>query len=215
MNERELAALRTDYAQRDLSEAEVFPDPIAQFERWFEEARIAGAHEPNAMTLATADGEGRPSARVALLKGVDARGFTFFTNYESDKARDLAENPRAALVFFWPVLERQVRVEGTVERVDERESEEYFAIRPRASQLGALASPQSRPLPDRAVLERRFAELDESHRDRPVPRPPHWGGYRVRPERIELWQGRRSRLHDRLVYRLGADGVWAISRLAP
>jgi pyridoxamine 5'-phosphate oxidase len=210
----DLQGLRVDYAQRGLSEEEVSPDPVEQFARWFAEARAAGAAEPSAMTLATADATGRPSARVVLLKGVDARGFTFFTNYESDKARDLEENPRAALVFFWPEVERQVRVEGRVGKVEPGESDEYFAVRPRTSQLGALASPQSRPLPDRETLERRFAELESSYLGQTVPRPAHWGGYRLVPLRIELWQGRRSRLHDRLLY-LREGETWRLSRLAP
>jgi pyridoxamine 5'-phosphate oxidase len=192
---------------------------LRQFEQWFADAVSAQVPEPNAMTLATSGAEGDPSARIVLLKGADERGFTFFTNYGSRKGHDLAARPRAALLFFWPELERQIRIEGSVSKVDAAESAEYFAGRPRASQLGAWASPQSEPIAGRSVLESRFAELADRYREasEPVPRPPHWGGYRLAPESIEFWQGRASRLHDRIRYRRtrAHPPVWIVERLAP
>lgn len=210
----DLMRLRVEYQQRALSEHEVDPDPIRQFHVWLQEAIDAGSPEPNAMTLATATPDGTPSARLVLLKQADHSGFAFFTNYLSQKARELERNPRAALVFYWPELERQVRVEGIAARTTEKESDDYFATRPPASRIGAAASPQSQPLASRAWLERRFAELRERYPDGDIPRPPHWGGYRVRPHRFEFWQGRRSRLHDRIEYLL-ETGVWTLRRLAP
>jgi len=202
-----------------LDEASVAPDPMGQFERWFAEAVNAQMREPNAMTLATVGSDGHPSARIVLLKGADDRGFVFFTNYASRKGHELASRPRAALLFFWPELERQIRIEGTVSRVDANESADYFAGRPRSSQLGAWASPQSEPIANRAELEARFAECAERYRDEsaPVPCPPHWGGYRVYPDSIEFWQGRASRLHDRIRYRRtqAHPTAWTIDRLAP
>lgn len=190
-------------------------DPLALVARWYDEARAAGVEQPEAMTLATATPDGRPSARMVLLKGIDRRGLMFFTNYESRKGRELDANPRAALVLYWRELERQVRVTGAVTRLSAAESDAYFATRPRGSQLGAWASPQSRSLPDRAALERRFAALEAEHAGRPVPRPPHWGGFRVEPDEIELWEGRPNRLHDRVAYCRTADGRWERTRLAP
>jgi pyridoxamine 5'-phosphate oxidase len=198
-----------------LHETDLDPDPIRQFHAWLHQALTAEVPEPYAMTLATATPDGLPSARVVLLRGVDERGFTFFTSYEGRKAGELEANPRAALVFYWAELERQVRVAGTVERASEAESDDYFRNRPRGSQLGAWASHQSEVLPGRATLERRLAELERQYADRDVPRPPTWGGYRVRPLAIEFWQGRRSRLHDRLRYRRAEDGAWVIERLSP
>ena len=210
----ELARLRTDYKRASLSERDVAPDPFLQFSRWFDEAVAAQVPEPNAMTLATVDADGQPAARIVLLKAVDARGFVFHTNYDSRKARDMGANARVALVFFWPELERQVRVEGRADRVSAQESDDYFGARPRASQLGAWASPQSAPIADRAALEARFAQTEARFASGDVPRPPNWGGIRVAVERIEFWQGRASRLHDRLVFSRAATG-WSIGRLAP
>ena len=198
-----------------LDERTADPDPFKQFQRWFDEARAKVSPLPEAMTLATATTDGKPSARLVLLKQVDERGFVFYTNYRSSKARDLEANPLAALVLYWPQLERQVRVEGTVTRTSAAESEEYFRTRPRDSQIGALASPQSEVIPNRDVLEQRLAELEEEYRGREVERPEHWGGYRLNPERIEFWKGRPGRLHDRLLYERQPDGRWTIKRLAP
>lgn len=209
-----IADLRQNYTLQALNEADVDPDPIRQFQRWLDQAIAAELPEPNAMTLATATRDGIPSARIVLLKGLDARGFAFYTNYESRKGQELAENPQAALVFLWTVLERQVRIEGQVEKVAAAETDAYFQSRPLASRLGAWASEQSRVIRDREVLEQRFAELKATYADEMVPRPPHWGGYRVIPHQIEFWQGRTSRLHDRLRYRL-EQGNWRIDRLSP
>ncbi|OLE67961.1 MAG: pyridoxamine 5'-phosphate oxidase [Cyanobacteria bacterium 13_1_40CM_2_61_4] len=202
-------------AGRGLDEKNADPDPLKQFQQWFEEARAKVSQLPEAMTLATATTEGKPSARLVLLKQVDDRGFVFYTNYRSSKARDLEANPFAALVFYWPQLERQVRVEGTVTRTSAAESDEYFRTRPRDSQIGALASPQSEVIPNRDVLERRLAELEEKYRDRELERPAHWGGFRLKPDRIEFWKGRPGRLHDRLLYERQQDESWIIKRLAP
>ena len=204
-----------DYAGDALDEKTLNPNPVSQFKSWFADAAATGMHLPEAMTLATSTREGKPAARMLLLKQADDRGFVFYTNYRSTKARELDQNPFAALVFYWPQLERQVRVEGSVSRVSARESDEYFRTRPRESQIGALASPQSEVIENREVLERRFRELEESYRDREVDRPEHWGGYRLKPARIEFWKGRRGRLHDRIVYDLQPDGSWSIKRLAP
>ena len=207
--------LRTDYTRGQLDEADVSPDPIEQFARWFNDARAAKVPEANAMTLATVDASGAPSARIVLLKGADARGFAFYTNYDSRKGRELAANPRAALCFFWQPLERQVRIEGTVEKVGRAESEDYFKGRPRQSQIGAWVSQQSSPITSRAELERIEAELQKRFDGGPVPLPDYWGGYRVVPTAVEFWQGRPSRLHDRLLYTPSEAGGWTIRRLSP
>lgn len=207
-------ALREEYEGTPLDEAALAASPIEQFERWFADAAAAGVQVANGMTLATVDEHGAPSARVVLLKGVDARGFVFFTNYESRKGRALESTGRAALVFWWPPLSRQVRVEGSVERVSAAESDAYFATRPRESNLGAMASPQSRPVENRAWLSERVAEVRRAWDGKPLERPVHWGGYRVVPHMVEFWQGRRDRLHDRLCYLREAES-WKIVRLAP
>lgn len=206
--------LRKEYEAQGLDETTAGPDPIEQFRRWLAEAMEAGIEEANAMTLATAMKDGRPSARMVLLKGLDTRGFTFFTNYHSRKARELEANPYAALVFYWPALHRQVRVAGPVERVSAAEADAYFATRPLEAQLAAWASDQSQALPDRAALEAAFERRRQEFAAGPVPRPPFWGGYRLLPEEIEFWQGRPHRLHDRLLYQREGGG-WIITRLAP
>jgi pyridoxamine 5'-phosphate oxidase len=209
-----IADLRKDYARESLDEKDVARDPIVQFARWFQEALNSGFTEPNAMAVATADAQGRPSARILLLKGYDSRGFVFFTNYESRKGHELAQNPYASLLFHWVELERQVRIEGRVERVEPAESDEYYRSRPLGSRVGAWASPQSRVLADRSALEHKLGQLAEQLGEDP-PRPPHWGGYRLAPESLEFWQGRPSRLHDRVRYTLVSAGNWKIERLAP
>lgn len=206
---------RKDYTLLNLREDEVDPNAIRQFERWFDEAMKAGVSEPDAMTLATATPDGRPSARVVLLRGVDDRGFVFFTNYDSRKGRELAANPWAALVLFWHELERQVRVEGQVRRVSVQESDHYFQSRPAGSRIGAWASPQSEVIKSRESLEIRCQELEKSFEDGTIPRPPNWGGFRLVPETIEFWQGRPSRLHDRLRYTRREQSKWLVERLAP
>ena len=211
----EISELRREYRREALDETAAAADPFEQFGRWWREALAAEVAEPNAMTLATADERGRPSARIVLLKGFDERGFAFYTNYESRKGRELDANPRAALVLFWSELERQVRVEGDVARTTAEESDAYFASRPLGSRIGAIASRQSDVLASREPLEARVRELEARYADGDVPRPAHWGGYRLDPEAIEFWQGRSSRLHDRLRYRRSSDGLWVRERLSP
>lgn len=209
-----IADLRKDYKLASLDEKDVSADPTTQFDKWLREAIAADLPEPTAMTLATVGARGRPAARIVLLKAADTRGFAFFTNYDSSKGQELATQPWAALVFHWVELERQVRIEGRVEKVGTEESAEYFNKRPVLSRIGAWASPQSQVIPSRAWLEQQVNQASERFGEN-VPLPPFWGGYRVIPESIEFWQGRRSRLHDRLVYRREPSGAWALARLAP
>ena len=209
-----IADIRKDYQRATLSEDQFGDEPITQFGLWFDDARNAAVPEVNAMTLATVNAQGRPSSRIVLVKDFDARGLTWFTHYTSRKGAELASNPFAALLFFWPELERQVRIEGRVEKISAADSDAYFYSRPLASQQGALASEQSQPIANRALLEQRMDEISEEYPDR-VPRPTHWGGYRLVPDYFEFWQGRPSRLHDRLVLRKNAQGGWDKNRLQP
>jgi pyridoxamine 5'-phosphate oxidase len=209
-----IADLRREYATRALDETQADPDPLRQFSTWFDEAVSSQLLDVNAMTLATVSASGDPAARIVLLKGFDEQGFVFFTNYDSAKGQDLAAHARACLLFFWRELERQVRITGSIAKVSRDESEQYFHSRPFESQVGAWASAQSTTLPTRAPLEARYAELAAKYAGQPVPLPPFWGGYRVNPERIEFWQGRKSRLHDRLLYTRNAES-WARTRLSP
>jgi pyridoxamine 5'-phosphate oxidase len=211
-----LADIRINYSKKILNRESVHENPLQQFDAWMQEALAAKVDEPTAMTLSTATVDGKPAARIVLLKAIEEGGFVFYTNYESRKGQQLQENPFASLTFFWPALERQVRVEGSVQKVPEATSDAYFHSRPKGSQLGAWSSPQSQAIESRAVLEeleqkysQEFSQLDT------IPRPPHWGGYAVVPERIEFWQGRPNRLHDRLVYLKDSEGNWQIERLAP
>ncbi len=210
-----VADLRKDYTLQGLSETDADPNPFLQFKKWFDQALAAQLPEPNAMTLATATSDGKPSARIVLLKNFDERGFVFYTNYTSHKGQELADNPQASLVFWWAELERQVRIPGRVEKVSEEESDAYFHARPFNSRLGAWASNQSQVIESREALEQHFQELKTKYENEEVPRPPHWGGFRVTPTEIEFWQGRPSRLHDRLLYRWLNDGSWKIERLSP
>ncbi|MGB3638521.1 MAG: pyridoxamine 5'-phosphate oxidase [Rivularia sp. (in: cyanobacteria)] len=214
--DKNIANLRQDYTLQGLSETEIDSNPFVQFKEWFDRALSADILEPNAMMVATTTTpEGKPSARMVLLKDFDDRGFVFYTNYNSDKAQELVENPQAALVFWWAELQRQVRICGRVEKVSDEESDKYFYSRPLNSRLGAWASNQSEVIESREVLEQNLEELKEKYQDREVPRPSHWGGIRVIPAEIEFWQGRSSRLHDRLVYTRMEDGSWKIERLSP
>ncbi len=211
----QLHHLRQDYKSASLLETDVDINPIAQFETWFKEAQNAQILEPNAMTLATADKSGIPSARIVLLKEFNENGFVFFTNYLSTKGKQLLDNPHAALVFFWGELERQVRIQGLATKIEEADSEEYFHLRPKGSQLGAIVSAQSQVIPNRKYLEDHLKSLEAKYNQKSIPKPEHWGGYRVIPHRIEFWQGRSNRLHDRILYEHQKDGQWIISRLAP
>jgi len=210
-----IAALRQDYVARGLRRADLDPDPIKQFAIWFGEAAAAEIRDVNAMSLATATPDGVPAVRIVLLKGISDRGFVFFTNYLSDKGRELEANPRAALALFWVQLERQVRISGTVEKTSDEESDEYFQTRPLGSQLGAWASSQSQVVANRAALEAQFAEVTQRFAGGNIPLPANWGGYRVAPEVIEFWQGRTNRLHDRFRYARQSDSSWLIERLSP
>ena len=210
-----LADLRTEYSLTGLSEKDIARDPFRQFEKWFQEAEAAKIHEPNAAVLATASRDGRPSARMVLLKGIDGRGFVFYTNYESRKGRELDANPRAAYLFPWIALERQVIIEGAVTKIAREESEAYFHSRPRASQLAAWASAQSSIMSGREALEESMKAMERKYSGAEAPLPPNWGGFRIAPDLVEFWQGRRSRLHDRLRYRREGNGAWVVERLAP
>jgi pyridoxamine 5'-phosphate oxidase len=210
-----IADIRRDYSHKTLSEKDVDANAIKQFEKWWYEAVNSKIDEVNAMTLATASLDALPSARIVLLKEVNEKGFVFFTNYESYKAQQLAENPKACLVFFWKELERQVRITGLIEKINGKQSDEYFQSRPESSRIGTWASPQSRVIENRQWLDEKFNELVNKMEGTPIPRPPHWGGYIVKPVVIEFWQGRPSRLHDRIQYTLEENGGWKIERLAP
>jgi pyridoxamine 5'-phosphate oxidase len=211
----DLADLRREYTKGGLRRGDLDPNPLVQFQKWFEQALTAQLIEPSAMTLATVGEDGRPSARIVLLKAVEDRGFVFFTNYESRKGRELAANPRAALVLYWAELERQVCIAGDVTKVSRAESEEYFSMRPRGSQLGAWVSKQSSVVPDRGFLEARLQEVEKQFGDRAMKTPPYWGGYLLTPLRLEFWQGRPNRLHDRFQYSKEAESTWRIERLSP
>lgn len=209
-----IANIRKEYSLKTLNEAEVFANPMQQFEKWWQEAIESKIEEVNAMTLATSTLEGKPSARIVLLKGIETNGFVFFTNYHSHKGKQIEENPFVSLVFYWKELERQVRVEGSISMVSAAESDAYFSSRPAGSRIGAWASPQSRVIASREVIEENVTELEKSFANKEIDRPPHWGGYIVKPNLIEFWQGRNSRLHDRIQYTY-ADSAWKIERLAP
>lgn len=209
-----IADIRKDYSLKTLNEADVFADPMQQFEKWWQEAIESKIEEVNAMTLATSTAEGKPSARIVLLKGIERNGFVFFTNYHSNKGNQIEENPFVSLVFFWKELERQIRVEGSIRKVAAAESDAYFSSRPEGSRIGAWASPQSRVIASREVIEENVTELGKSFANKEIDRPPHWGGYIVIPNLFEFWQGRNSRLHDRIQYTY-KDAAWKIERLAP
>ncbi|MGF7077868.1 pyridoxamine 5'-phosphate oxidase [Mucilaginibacter sp. UYCu711] len=215
MNKEELQNLRQDYSAATLSETSINVNPIKQFDIWFNETVAAEIPEPNAMTLATATPDGRPSARIVLLKGFDMNGFAFYTNYLSRKGKELTKNPNAAIVFFWGELERQVRIEGTIEKLSKEQSEKYFQSRPKLSQIGALASPQSQEVPNREQLEAKMSQLEAEYGDNEIPKPSFWGGYILKPRLIEFWQGRPSRLHDRIAYKKIDNKNWKKVRLAP
>lgn len=214
MSKGDIGKFREEYGIGSMVESQMDTDPLKQFKIWFEQAIHAQVPEPNAMTLATADTKGQPSMRIVLLKEISEQGLTFYTNYQSRKAHDIAENPWAALNFFWYSMERQVRMEGSVQKVSREQSEAYFQTRPRGSQLGAWVSPQSQVIPDRDHMEKKLQQYQERYRDQDIPCPPHWGGFLLKPHLIEFWQGGAHRLHDRLQYRIENNG-WSLCRLAP
>jgi pyridoxamine 5'-phosphate oxidase len=215
MNQQDIQNIRSEYNGEPLSEKDTAADPIKQFDKWFNEALKSGQNEPTAMTLATATHDGRPSARIVLMKGFDDKGFAFYTNYLSRKGKEIAKNPLGALLFFWDSLERQVRIEGTIEKLSKEDSEQYFRSRPKGSQVGAIVSPQSQEITDRDELEKKWSEAEAQYTDKDVPKPSYWGGYILRPRLVEFWQGRPSRLHDRILYKRIDNKNWKKVRLAP